>query len=93
MEKFGIFELLDTLSAIMTPNPTEEEPTQAEKEHRAAPAQEAGNAEVISPKPSDSAFAPPSFGGEQTLEAQANRNALDTFLQRHDAISKKIDKK
>lgn len=92
MEKFGIFELLDTLSAIMAPNPADGEPIPAENKHRSAPASETEKAEIISPKQSDSAFAPPSFGGEQTLEAQANRNALDTFLQRHDAISKKIDK-
>ena len=78
MEKFGIFELLDTLSAILA---AENEPSAAQKTPpQRNPAQ-------------DSAFAPPPYAGEQTPERQNANGALSSFLARHDAVSKKIDGK
>ena len=92
MEKFGIFELLDTLSALLS---VKSEPQQPEKE--SAP-----------PSARDTAFAPPAYGGAETTapEISANNNAeatspepprqntaLSAFLARHDAVSKKADDK
>lgn len=90
MEKFGIFDLLDTLSAIMAAD------TPAKKPDEAAAAQETDGNDIgkITPQASDSAFAPPSYGTEKEGGISvAERNAFGAFLERHDAISKKIDKK
>ncbi len=88
MEKFGIFELLDTLSAIMAANPPSREEKAAPAE---TPLKDAEPSEK--PKQPDSAFAPPPYSAEEPppVAAPAERNALDAFLQRHDAISKNID--
>lgn len=67
MEKFGIFELLDALSALM----------QEEKTESAAPQ---------TPKKEDAAFAPPAYGS-------ADPGALEGLLQRHEEMSRRIDKK
>ena len=90
MEKFGIFDLLDTLSAIMaTDSPAKSEAT----EEKAPPT--SGDTGVIQPKQSDGAFAPPSYlaGENGAVSTNAERDALGAFLERHDAISRKIDKK
>lgn len=85
MEKFGIFELLDTLSALTTMQADELQPQNGEQEQPPAPAKAS---------PSDAAFAPPAFGapqplsGEQTTETA---DALSALLDRHASISKKID--
>ncbi len=68
MEKFGIFELLDTLSALM------EDKGEGEKA-------------VPPPDPKDGAFAPPPYA------APAEANALQGLLERHDKMSRRIDKK
>ena len=90
MEKFGIFDLLDTLSAIMAPDT----PPKDASEPLAAKEPAESESGKITPKQSDSAFAPPSFGIEgEGVPTAAERNALGAFLERHDAISRKIDKK
>ena len=88
MEKFGIFDLLDTLSAIMAPDSPA--PSEAAEEKTPPPSSAAG---VINPKQTDGAFAPPSYlAGENGAAAvNAERAALGAFLDRHDAISRKID--
>ena len=78
MEKFGIFELLDTLSAILA---GEKEPAAAQK----PPAEQ--------PAPQDTAFAPPAYSGENTGENRSEIAALSSFLAQHDKVSKKIDGK
>ena len=78
MEKFGIFELLDTLSAILA---GEQEPAAAQKPQ---PEQ---------PSPQDAAFAPPAYSGGNTGENKSEIAALSSFLARHDKVSKKIDGK
>lgn len=91
MEKFGIFDLLDTLSAIMATDSPAKEPSGAPA--MAQPAETDDG--KITPKQTDSAFAPPSFGTDENGNppTAAQRDALGAFLERHDAISRKIDKK
>ena len=91
MEKFGIFELLDTISAIMATKPQ----TKDQKQPSATEENIAG-AEKITPKQTDGAFAPPPNPAKENFQAaaqaSAERNAFNSFLERHDSISKKIDK-
>ena len=87
MEKFGIFELLDTLSAITAPL-SEAESAETEQ---AQPQPERAN-------PQDSAFSPPAFGTPPLREnapapEKESGNAFTALLQRHETISKKIDGK
>lgn len=91
MEKFGIFDLLDTLSAIMAVDSPAKEPPATPASTQA----EEPDDGKITPRQTDSAFAPPSFGTDENGNAPtaAERNALGAFLERHDAISRKIDKK
>ena len=92
MEKFGIFELLDTLSALTLPQTDETQPKNGEGKQ--APASVKAN-------PNDAAFAPPVFAFPQTQSGegaspaaeQPDGNALSSLLDRHDSISKKIDGK
>lgn len=89
MEKFGIFELLDALSALTDTPP-------------AAPAEtNAGtNSEESAPAPGENSPAPhgapaapqPNAEGTQPTRARESEQAFSAFLARHDAISKKIDK-
>ena len=76
MEKFGIFELLDALSAITE---TLEPPTPplSETEKRTP----------------DAAFSVPDYGTELPPPPQETEaHAIDNFLARHDAFSKKAKK-
>ena len=89
MEKFGIFELLDTLSAITAPLSEIESAETEQTEAKAQP--ERAN-------PQDSAFSPPAFGAPPLSENEPapekkSGNAFTALLQRHDSISKKIDGK
>ncbi len=77
MEKFGIFELLDTLSAVM----------QGDGEQKPAP-----DAEPHRPDAGDSVFAPPQYPAPKEGE-QGQTQALRSLLTRHDEIVKRIDKK
>ena len=79
MDKFGIFELLDTLSQITSDRAASEE-AQAEP-----PASR--------PSPDDKSFLPPDLGGEQSGEQQIGRSALNSLYAKHESISKRIDKK
>lgn len=86
MEKFGIFELLDTLSALTSAPPrTEETPPPP-----AADAAETKRADV-----NDAAFAPPpsAFPLPERSPAQPQTNAFAALIARHENISKKIDGK
>ena len=80
MDKFGIFELLDTLSEIAA----SVEEADSNKQEVPAPR----------PSPDDKAFLPPSLNGEQLPDEQKlQRNALKSLYERHESISKRIDKK
>lgn len=77
MEKFGIFELMDALSAIVSAEtPTDDSAPQT----------------TGTPTAQDAAFDPPSYGEEKRDEGPSGqRDALSSFLSRHDNLSKKID--
>ena len=75
MEKFGIFELLDTLSAILIGENGEKAPETPPLER---------------PSMQDPAFSPPAYSGAQTGTEQSTNTALSSFLARHDSVSKKI---
>ncbi len=80
MEKFGIFELLDTLSAILGDGEDASSPA----EEKSAPAEE--HTDPTRPDAADAAFLPPAYdaNGQATLSA---------FLDRHDAIARRVEKK
>ena len=71
MEKFGIFELLDALSALSAPQGGETDDKKTDSADGIAPQKDA-----------------PAAG--ETPSSQ--RDALASFLARHETISKKIDK-
>ncbi len=79
MEKFGIFELLDTLSALILPETPEKSGAPERAEKVGAP--------ETAPNAADRAFAPPAYG-EQTETAGAS--ALSAFLDRHEKAVKHI---
>ncbi len=77
MEKFGIFELLDTLSALTEPQ------------------KNTGNEIFPSPVPENppaprDAAPPPA---DAPAAKETNQRALQSLLDRHDGISKRIDGK
>ena len=78
MDKFGIFELLDTLAQIAS----DAQPT--EKPQDEAPATRVS--------PDDKSFLPPDFNGTPTDEQKTKRSAITSLYERHDSISKRIDK-
>ena len=78
MDKFGIFELLDTLSEITS----SAEETNVNEE---APASR--------PSPDDKSFQPPDLGGAIADEQKVKRDAISSLYERHESISKRIDKK
>ncbi len=81
MEKFGIFELLDTLSALILPDGQAEA---AEKRPQSTPQP---------PRAEDRAFAPPAYNGE-SAEPPATppaASALSSFLEKHDSTVKRIN--
>lgn len=71
MEKFGIFELLDALSALSAPQGGETDGKEADSADGSAPQKDAP---VAGEKPS------------------SQRDAIASFLARHETLSKKIDK-
>ena len=80
MDKFGIFELLDTLAQI----------TSDRAEADAPPSQ----SPALRPSPDDKSFLPPDLNGEiLTEEQKMQRSALGSLYERHENISKRIDKK
>ncbi len=76
MEKFGIFELLDALSALT-----------ARQEDAPAPAP----APSPKPPALDPVFAPPAYGASGQA-APAGGSALDSFLTRHERTKEKAKK-
>ncbi len=80
MDKFGIFELLDTLSQIASETQNDEKKQSAAPETRVSA--------------DDKSFLPPDFQGKEPPreEAKASRNALSALYERHESISKRIDK-
>lgn len=80
MDKFGIFDLLDTLSQIASDANPEEK----------------NESETPAPRvsPEDKSFLPPDFGNTDPAEDQkTNRSALNSLYERHERISKRIDRK
>ena len=86
MEKFGIFELLDALSAL----------TDGGRETGSAAPRDgtkpAGRTNDAAP-PEGSAAPSPSVSASGSAAPQPGRDALADFLARHDAIAKKTRKK
>lgn len=81
MDKFGIFDLLDTLSQIASSTDPAEKPDDAP-----APPSRVS--------PDDKAFLPPEFNDRTDANGNdARRNALTSLYERHETISKRIDKK
>ena len=78
LEKFGIFELLDTLSAILA---GDNGPSAPQK----PPAGQTAD-------PTAARSAPAADSGQEAPPQDANP-ALSAFLARHDRVSKKIDGK
>ena len=79
VDKFGIFELLDTLAQITA------ETQEDEKSQPQAP--------VLQPSPEDKSFLPPDWNGDASPEKQKmQRDALNSLYERHESISKRIDK-
>ncbi len=77
MEKFGIFELLDTLSAVM----------QGTDEQNAAP-----DGGPQRPNAGDPAFIPPRYPAANEEDGKETQ-AVRSLLTRHDEIVKRIDRK
>ena len=83
MEKFGIFELLDALSAL-TAGTQASPPAEADPPH---PGENAGEE-----KPAfDHAFDPPAYGGTGAAPEHGG-SALDSFLARHEETKGKAKK-
>ncbi len=88
MEKFGIFELLDTLSAL----------TQAKSTQSDAPPSHTADTDTR-PKLSDNAFAPPPSPTEKDTPPLPNDGGTNTkkegafarLIANQEAISKRID--
>lgn len=75
MEKFGIFELLDTLAALTDSDAPAQTPTAEEgSEGKKMP---------------DDAFRAPTYGAPTEQLRSGETQAIDGFLARHDAISRK----
>lgn len=85
MDKFGIFDLLDTLAQIASSTDDTEKPQDAPQEP--PPARRAS--------PDDKSFLPPDFGDKTAPanEQKTGRSALNSLYERHESISKRIDKK
>lgn len=90
MEKFGIFELLDALSALT-----------AKKDEQSAPPVSASSAPSVSPSAEDAAFAPPQYIPDQRekdpvpdtqAEEPPRHDALSDFYARHNAVARKAKK-
>ena len=78
MEKFGIFELLDTLAQIASDAAPEENKTEEAQPPRVSP--------------DDKSFLPPDFNGTNAEEQTTSRSAINSLYERHESISKRIDK-
>ncbi len=83
MEKFGIFELLDTLSALTAPQKNTEDGFSAPPVDAAPDAETNAEAHGQTITPPENAH----------NKKDANQRALQSLLDRHDGISKRIDGK
>ncbi len=82
MEKFGIFELLDTLSALLLPESAPSAPSAPPSPPEKAPSTR------------DAAFAPPAYAKEETPPPpEPAANALSSFLAKHEEAAKRADGK
>lgn len=79
MDKFGFFDLLDTLAQIATDAQPQKTDSPASPPTRVSP--------------DDKAFLPPEFDRKPPNETSLPRNALNALYERHENISKRIDKK
>lgn len=86
MEKFGIFELLDALSAITAATSGEKAPS--------SPAPSRAEEKTETKRTPDAAFAPPSYadGGGTDGLAPSGRTAYDGFVARHEAAKGRVKK-
>ena len=78
MEKFGIFQLLDTLSALTAPGPAEKETAAAARSPPPAAANRAGRSGEPDAAPRAGRTAP---------------DALAAFLARHEEMRRRAEKK
>lgn len=95
MERFGIFELLDALSSLPAAA-RENGPANYLTEEDGAPAAPAGEAAGGSAGNRASGGAAKGTGGNSDGGAAVPSpapQALESFLRRHDTVSKKVDKK
>ena len=82
MEKFGIFELLDALSAI----------ADATEKGAEGPVPHAENDGDKPPKRTpDAAFAPPAYGSD-AAQPSSGSSAYEGFLARHTSATSKVKK-
>ncbi len=81
MEKFGIFQLLDTLSALSAAQPAETKPSPTERPAQ-QPAESAAAKQPAAEAPRDA---------EHTAHTSAD--ALASFLARHEEVRRRAEKK
>ncbi len=81
MDKFGIFDLLDTLAQIASDAQPQEKPSDDTPATRVSP--------------DDKAFLPPDFAPQNPAENEKDtrKNALASLYERHESISRRIDQK
>ena len=96
MEKFGIFDLLDALSAATSP------PAAEDGGNSPSPSETKDDAPAVKPDAHDTAFAAPAYGSPAVQNMQnpaehagedRGENAYNAFLARHDEAVKRIEKK
>ena len=88
MEKFGIFELLDALSAITAASGKGSPSAEGQEKTDDAPADE----RPAKKRTPDAAFAPPTYGTEAPAQTAAGRTAYEGFLARHASATSKVKK-
>lgn len=101
MEKFGIFELLDTLSALAgTSQPPAEppaKPSESEREDKNSrqpdPDGHERNARFSPSGETEGKTGANEADAQQALSEERNARAISDFLSRHDKLSQKIEKK
>ena len=84
MEKFGIFELLDALSALSR--------LQADAPQDTTDAKAGTVAQDTQPSPPPTTKPPADQAPQQTAQGERNVRALTDFLARHERISKNAEK-
>lgn len=82
MEKFGIFELLDALSAFASAGKEPQEDARPD-----------ANTSAFAPPSYGAAYDPVQNPAPEPPSQKKQEDALSALLARHDALSKKIDDK